>query len=458
MTHPVCHHGTASARGCAHLGLGTFGRLFPELDPLFTSNGLIEALGRPGGLMDTRGASPDSDIPAAYTFFAQFVDHDITLDTTSRLESDWVQDPRKVPNLRSASLDLDCVYGFGPEASPHLYDGNSGKLLTGNDTNDEDLARAKDGTALIGDPRNDENIFVSQLQLLFHKFHNKLIDAGLDFESAQQEARYHYQYIVLHDFLQRVCDPAVYQFALENIYRHNPPLKYAPDECGSLVMPVEFSVAAYRFGHSMVRSKYPANARQRNIELFDARFGTEGFTAVPRSLTVDWRHLLDVGGVRYAKSKAIDETLATELNNLPFLLPGETDPNKRSLSFRNLLRGRSLGLPSGRDLANALADCGYPVDPDVDLKLNQVRGYGALSRELKQELRDRTPLFFYILRESALGDRLGPTGSAILMEVFGGMLTFCSTSYLKDAHWEPSRGIVSADHALTLRDIVAYVD
>jgi len=204
MTHHVCHHGTASARGCAHLGLGTFGRLFPELDPLFTSNGLIEALGRPGGLMDTRGASPDSDIPAAYTFFAQFVDHDITLDTTSRLESDWVQDPHKVPNLRSASLDLDCVYGFGPEASPHLYDGNSGKLLTGNDTNDEDLARAKDGTALIGDPRNDENIFVSQLQLLFHKFHNKLIDAGHDFESAQQEARYHYQYIVLHDFLQRV--------------------------------------------------------------------------------------------------------------------------------------------------------------------------------------------------------------------------------------------------------------
>ena len=248
------HHGVAHARGCSHLGLSTFGRLFPDLEPLFTSDDLIAALGRPGGLMDTNRASPDSDIPAGYTFFSQFVDHDITLDTTSKLDSDWVQDVKKLPNLRSPSLDLDCVYGFGPEASPHLYDGDSGKLLTGNDTNPNDLARAKDGTALIGDPRNDENIFVSQLQLVFLRFHNKLIDAGLEFEEAQRQARYHYQYIVLHDFLRNICDPEVYHFALENLYRHNYPLKFFPDEHGKIHMPVEFSVAAYRFGHSMVRN------------------------------------------------------------------------------------------------------------------------------------------------------------------------------------------------------------
>ncbi len=457
MSHTVCHHGSAPARGCNHLGLGSFGRLFPELEPLFTSNELIEALGRPRGVMDTRGASPNSDIPAGYTFFAQFVDHDITLDTTSRLESDWVQEAEKLPNMRSASLDLDCVYGFGPEASPHLYDGSTGKLLTGTATNPNDLARAKDGTALIGDPRNDENLFVSQLQLLFHRFHNKLVDSGLDFEEAQTEARFHYQYIVLHDFLKRVCDPEIYDFALEQIYRHNYPLKYAPDEHGKLPMPVEFSVAAYRFGHSMVRSNYPANGRNRNIELFDERFGTLGFTAVPASLTIDWRHLLDIDRTRYAKSKAIDEKLARELNDLPFLSPDETNLNKRSLSFRNLLRGRSLGLPSGQDVAAALAECGYAVDPGINLRLNQVRGYSGLSSELKAELRDKTPLFFYILRESAPFPGLGPVGSAILMEVFGGMLTHCSNTYLKSERWEPRADIVASDHELTLRDIAVYI-
>lgn len=457
MKRSVCHHGTSRARGCSHMGLGTFGRMFPELEPLFTSTELIEKLGRPGGLMDTTGPSPDSTIPAAYTFFAQFIDHDITLDVTSCLESDQVQDVEKLPNLRSASLDMDCVYGFGPEASPHLYDGDSGKLLTGNNTNPDDLARAKDGTALIGDPRNDENLFLSQLQLVFIRFHNKLVDSGLDFEEAQKEARYHYQYIVLHDYLKRICDPVIYKFALDNLYRHNYPFKTCTDECGNLVMPVEFSVAAYRFGHSMVRSIYPANSKYKKVELFDEDFGTLGFSAVPKKLTVDWRFLLDIDATPYVKSKAIDELLAKELNDLPFMRSSEPDQNKRSLSFRNLLRGRSLGLPSGQDVAAALADCGYDLAADFNLKLPQVRSYNSLSRELKNELKDQTPLFFYILRESKFGDGLGRVGSAILMEVFGAMLTHCENSYINADCWEPNKDIVSSDHELSLRDIVSYI-
>ena len=452
---PVCHHGVSPARGCSHMGLGTFGRMFPDLAPLFTSTELIEKLGQPRGLMDTVGRSPDSDIPAAYTFFAQFIDHDITLDVTSCLESDQVQDVDKLPNLRSASLDMDCVYGFGPEASPHLYDGE--KLLTGNDTNPNDLARAKDGTALIGDPRNDENLFLSQLQLVFIRFHNKLIDSGLGFEEAQTEARYHYQYIVLHDYLKRVCDPVIYNFALENLYRRNYPFKTCTDDCGRLIMPVEFSVAAYRFGHTMVRSEYPANVKYKKVELFDEEFGTLGFSAVPKKLTVDWRFLLDVDNTPYAKSRAIDELLAKELNDLPFMRDSEPDPNKRSLSFRNLMRGRSLGLPSGQDVAGALADCGYDLCADFDLKLSQVRGYNNLSRELKAELKEQTPLFFYILRESKFGDGLGRVGSAILMEVFAAMLTHCENSYINADCWEPSTDIVSSDHELSLRDIVNYI-
>lgn len=454
----VCHHGTSRAQGCSHMGLGTFGKMFPELEPLFTSTELIEALGKPGGMMDTTGRSSDSDIPAGYTFFAQLVDHDITLDVKSCLDSDQVQDAQQLPNLRSASLDLDCVYGFGPEASPHLYDGNSGKLLTGNEDNINDLARAKDGTALIGDPRNDENLFVSQLQLVFIRFHNKLIDSGMEFEEAQKEARYHYQYIVLHDLLKRVCDPVIYEFALNNLYRHNYPFKSCTDECGNLIMPVEFSVAAYRFGHSMVRSKYPVNNKYKNIELFDENFSTTGFKPVPEKLTVDWRFLLDIDTTNYAKSRNIDEQLANELNDLPFMRDSEPDANKRSLSFRNLLRGRSLGLPSGQNVAAALADCGYDIDADFNLKLPQVRGYNSLSCHLKDELKDNTPLFFYILRESKFGNALGRVGSAIIMEVFGAMLTHCENTYLKAECWQPSKQIAASDNDLTLADIVRYIN
>lgn len=458
MSKAQCHHGYSRAKGCSHLGLGSFGRLFPELDPLFTSSDLIEALGKPEGLMDTLSPTSDSDIPAAYTFLAQFVDHDITLDVNSKLDSDWIQNANKLPNLRSVSLDLDCVYGFGPEASPHLYDNDEeGKLLSGNPQNKNDLARAKDGTALIGDPRNDENIFVSQLQLVFIRFHNKFIDQGLHFEEAQRQCRNHYQYIVLHDFLKRVCDPQIFDLALKKIYQHDYPLKFEPDRHGKLEMPVEFSVAAYRFGHSMVRSIYPINAKYLKVELFSEKFNTGGFSRVPKELTIDWRYLLDLDSkIKYAKSKNIDEKLAKELNDLPFMQSSEPNPNKRSLSFRNLLRSRSLGLPSGQSVAKALAECGYPIDTDVNLKLEKIKGFSSLSAKLKAELKDQTPLFFYILRESINSPNLGQVGSAILMEVFGGMLVNCSTSYLEDEDWEPNKDIVCSDNQLTLRDIVKF--
>lgn len=461
MSGAKCHHGYSHAKGCSHLGLGSFGRMFPELDPLFTSSELIEALGKPKGLMDTLPSkkTKDSDIPAAYTFFAQFIDHDVTLDVTSKLESDVIQNADKLPNLRSMSLDLDCVYGFGPEASPHLYSNDEeGKLLLGNSKNPNDLARAKDDTALIGDPRNDENMFVSQLQLLFIRFHNTFIDMGMDFEEAQRQCRNHYQYIVLHDFLKRICDPEIYGIALKNIYKKSYPFKYEPSEHGKLDMPVEFSVAAYRFGHSMVRSVYPVNAKELKVELFSEKFNTGGFSHVPKALTVDWRYLLDVSNrVSYARSKDIDEKLARELNDLPFMKENEPDPNKRSLSFRNLLRARSLGLPSGQSVAKSLYDCGYPIDCEVDLKLSKVDGYSSLNATLKKELKEQTPLFFYILRESILSPNLGKVGSAILMEVFGGMLVNCSTTYLHDEAWEPSKDISCSDNELTLKDIVNFI-
>ncbi len=464
-------HGMAKAQGCGHARLGNFCKLFPKLSTWAKDCGIkhqCEAeevaalLGGPGGIMhDADGSSPDGAQPAAYTFFAQFIDHDITLDVRSDLHGEALDKGAidSLPNLRSASLDLDCVYGLGPEAMPFLYDQEqTGRMLIGNEVNENDLPRNSDGRALIGDPRNDENIFVAQMQLMFLRFHNRRI-IGRTFEEAQTDVRYHYQWLVLHDFLRRFVDPAVFAYALEEMEKGKFPKCELVDGCGRICMPVEFSVAAYRFGHTLVRSVYPANAEYPVVDLFDERFGTEGFSAVPPKLTVDWRYLLDMEDcVPYVKSKAVDHLLADELIRMPDPVVGRfASENDRSLAFRNLLRGYVLGLPSGQHLAHALQDKGYPVDPHADLKFDDIPGWACVEKKWRDKLSQHTPLFFYMMREAGVlggGEHLGPVASAILMEVFGAMLVQCD-SFLSVPDWQPDDCLGGRD--FTLAHLARYV-
>lgn len=490
MTFTPSVHGTAKGRGCSHAKLGNFGfmtrhgnKYLPSWASEFGICSQSEAqtiaaiLGGVGGVMhDTGGQSRDIELPAAYTFFAQFVDHDITLDTGSQLHRNELnnEEVEKLGNLRTPSLDLDCVYGFGPEASPYLYDHRQeGRLLVGSEvdgvSNPEDLPRNSEGRALIGDPRNDENLFVSQMQLMFLKFHNRMLSRHGNFETAQRETRFHYQWVVLNDFLQQVCEPEIYKFAKKLIEREAKsqqgkhfPLTEIRSEHG-LVMPVEFSVAAYRFGHSLVRSSYPVNADHPHIELFDERFGTEGFSPVPKSLVVDWNLLLDLERCSpYAKCRAIDHFLADELIHLPDPVVGRNAPaDDRSLAFRNLLRGYVMGLPSGQQVAEFLDAKGYPgIDPKATLGIESLE-HPKLTSELAKKLGKSTPLFFYLMREAGTkggGETLGPVGSAILMEVFGAMLSSCETflSYQEnDEPWKPDE-CVTFDGYLTLKDIAHF--
>ncbi len=140
-------------------------------------------------------------------------------------------------------------------------------------------------------------------------------------------------------------------------------------------MPVEFSVAAYRFGHSMVRSGYKPNTKQKTIGLFDEQFGTLGFSAVPEKLTVEWKFLFEKGTT--SRGRKIDELLTDELLRLPGPVVEDPDPINRSLPFRNLVRGRSLGLPSGQDVARLLAGTDYPVEL-TNLKLESAQGWKGL--------------------------------------------------------------------------------
>lgn len=468
---PPCHHGIAKARGCSNIAVGKFSHLFPKLKPLVITEDEAAAIGGPGGVMhDFDSSSADSTVPVGYIFFAQFVDHDVTLDVSSALrpgpDSSQKTEVHKfvaeeLGNVRSASLDLDCVYGFGPEGSPQIYAGEHLAVAA----NGIDLERSPSGIALIGDPRNDENIFIGQIHLAMHQLHNRIFDERVyqrdiaekgwrRFEAAQRETRYHYQFVVLFDFLKRICDPAIFAFATKKLCdpKAKFPLCYEADKHGKLPMPVEFSTAAYRVGHTMVRDSYALNERHREVQLFDEAFGTLGFTALPEELVPDWRFLLAIDPcVTPHMSKAFDPAFADELMNLPIV--GSRNPNDRALAFRNLMRASALGVASGQDIATQMKLKGYPLDV-ADLKLDDVHEWkrvGAVLHKSGKDLSKHTPLFYYLMRESELvsgGTHYGPLGSALLMEVFGGMLRLCSDSFLEpfvNGEWTPDACIAKPD-------------
>ncbi len=450
---------------------GKFGRIFPTLPPFAQDTQKVrEALkdiGKKGGIMDAKDdltqnpidlitnpalqtGNPNSPVmTAGMTFLGQFIDHDITFDPTSSLERQ--SDPEFIANFRTPSLALDNVYGSGPGASPHLYDQSDGqgiKMLLEpigsqgkENINKFDVPRNSQNTALIGDPRNDENLIVSQLQVLFLRFHNVMVDAirikyptkspSIVFNEAQEMVRWHYQWILLHEFLPLLCGEDVIKEVITNGRKfygwHNEPY-----------IPVEFSVAAYRFGHSQIRPSYRANfgiANQPNptpffADIFD--FSVSPSDADPNDLRggkrsarrfIDWHTFFNLGDGSTRPNKLIDTKLSSPL----FQLPGFTDVN--SLASRNLLRSLTFSLPSGQRVAHAMSLT--PLDTE---HFDELKHY-------KVNFENSTPLWFYILKEAEvqqMGLRLGEVGARIVAEVFVGLLEGDNTSFLsQNPFWKP---------------------
>ena len=188
---------------------GRFGRLFRSLPPARFGASDADNLKNLATLGDkmsagfdppTDGKDPEeSGIPALYTYLGQFIDHDITFDPASSLQMQ--DDPDALTDFRTPAFDLDNIYGRGPDDQPYMYDADGktfllGSPLTGGDPKATDLPRnsAARARALIGDPRNDENTIVSQLQGLFHRFHNRTVkdNPTLTFEQVQKLVRFHY--------------------------------------------------------------------------------------------------------------------------------------------------------------------------------------------------------------------------------------------------------------------------
>jgi hypothetical protein len=418
--------------------------LLPEAQK--TRNDLVR-LGRT--MQDTGGAAggEDSDIPAAYTYFGQFVDHDVTLEAHSA-DLPTLLDPdltpltlhhirEKLRNTRTATLELDSVYG---SPAPRNGDGmqigkvaSSGGRPPGKDDNN-DLPREPrrpdpehDRAALIGDPRNDENLVVAQLHVGFLRAHNKLMGQGKSFREARRTLRRHYQHIVLHDFLNKIADPQIVDETIQNNRVYDP-----KDE--RFFLPLEFSVAAYRFGHSMVRAQYNFNVNFPQATLFQlftftALSGQLGdFDTLPEIWIIEWEKFVDAGAP-FNKARRIDTKLVEPLFELPDIQGNPQQDNRGRLAVRNLLRGYLLRLPTGQAVARALKERLQGVRNIPVLSPQQIRD-AATSEEQVEVLRDagfleHTPLWYYILAEAAaLGDgqRRGPVGSTIVAEVLVGLI------------------------------------
>lgn len=425
--------------------------MFRELAPFAPSDAALKALA--DSMADTPGPAGDNpDIPSGYTYLGQFVDHDITFDPVSSL--DRLHDPDALTTYRTPRFDLDSVYGRGQADSPYLYDaGDPASMLIGRNTGPEhepvDLPRNQQGRALIGDPRNDVHFIVSQLHLAFLRFHNAVVDhlrfqvhPSQLFDEARRMVTWHYQWVVIHDFLARLAGPDIMGDVLvtSRTGRARAELSYFSWRNRPFV-PVEFSAAAYRFGHSMVRAEYRINDTLEVLPILtDIRVANPlqhfgGFRWLPKGWTVQWKHLFPLdGATAHQPSRRIDTHLAEPMRNLPPAI----DPQRRSLGLLNMLRGRALQVPSGQAVAAAM---GTAVDND-DLGLQ-----------------GETPLWFYLLRESevvAEGRRLGPTAGRIVAEVLVGLLKGDPSSFLRQQPaWKPELP-AAEEGTFTMLDLLRF--
>jgi hypothetical protein len=452
------------------LAEGRFGTMFKRLPAFAPRDDLLERLART--MVEDQTVPDDSHLNtsprlfAGFTFIGQFIDHDVTFDNTPL---DLQQaDPDARQNFRTPRYDLDSVYGRGPALEPEFYDpADRDKLLVTSNVNGvRDMAR--DGNqAIIPERRNDENLIIIQLHLAIALFHNRLVDYVREqgirrewvFESARRLTRWHYQWAVVHDFLPRfVGDDLVGPNG--TVYREvagGPPALnlsyYRPtNKTGRPFMPIEFAVAAYRFGHSLIRPFYVINQitlDRGGVPTFgaDGDFNLNGGRPIPADLVVEWKNILPVDPDFPArKPRRLDTKLSLPLSNLPSSVVPPPDPMVH-LAIRNMLRGKRVGLPSGQKVAAAMR---LKALSNATLGLSSDPGWGG-----------EAPLWFYILKEAELPpsntERLGPVGGRIIAEVLIGLLQRDPNSYLYlDAAWKPASPIAPSAGKFGFVDLLRY--
>jgi hypothetical protein len=388
-----------------------------------------------------------------FTYFGQFLGHDLTHDPTPLAGPYFAAE--ETPNFRTASFDLDHVYGGGPENSPYLYEGEPGaEIFKIGATTPSGYRRdlpVRHGRVLIGDledTRNLDNLILRQLHVLFLKFHNEAIRqlqtnsalaaaaeslaTGTLFERARRLVCWHYQWIIRHDFLPRILRPDVWNHQ-EHRTRQKPGSSFS--------IPIEFSLGAFRFGHSMVRNAYRLNCRKIRVVIAELMALGQATSPIPDDYLVEWGTFFDglpTSGPQ-ASSSYIDTSVGRAMHGLS---PGTIrlanqleSPDPSNLPVRTLLRGARAQLPSGQEVADALLNQGRMGSNDrlttSQLTADTCDQSGSVLRT--NRLTENSPLFYYLLKEAeikAAGVTLGPVGSHIVWETIQSALEADPHGYL----------------------------
>ncbi|MGO7733238.1 heme peroxidase [Rhizobium leguminosarum] len=352
--------------------------------------------------------------------------------------------------------------------------------------------------AIIGDNRNDENLIVAQFHLSFLRFHNKAIDylashqTGWhpDFSSAQTLTRLHYQWLIVEGYLKGVCDPAVVDRIIEDRASHFFKFRAEYDarkqnsRLGN-ALPLEFSVAAYRFGHTMVRALYDYNKNfgrpgppvlpHATLKLLFGFTGGGGnidqSKKLPKNWVIDWTRFTGVAPHDAADGEAgrfarkIDTELAPPLRVMVKEGNDEFDADLKalfkSLARRNLRRGYNLRLPTGQALHKHLKQFGAvqsaPI-ADVSTIFGTKPGLKDFLANSQSSLHTRTPLWFYVLAEAEAGggNRLGELGSCLVALTFAGVLLSDPDSALS-REFDPSQSPLQMPDGSPIDSIVKWL-
>jgi hypothetical protein len=428
-----------------------FNRCFPNLPPHLPADADLTLLANTMLDPNARAPTQGSKVSAGMTYFGQFIDHDLTLDQVSQLGT--TADLNTLPNDRTSFFDLDNVYGL-----TNQYLNASGLFDIGRNSNgDEDLPRDAAGIAIIADPRNEENQIIGELQLAFLKYHNRVfadVSAANPTFTLQQKidtskliVTNHYQYIVVNDFLASICGKYFSRlFDAAGVPVISPEIQAMYPN-----MSIEFAGALYRMGHSMVRDAYYVN---KNFDVFPIFSPTlpaplitdpdlRGFQPLPANFTIDWSMFFPMP---FSKGFQVAERFDTFMNQTLFQLPISV-ANTASLAERNLLRGKTYGLPTGQDLARAF---GIPENEILTRTkgnmIVQTQDFPLITandlNHLETVFGDTTPLFYYGLKDNHVngnGEHLGSLPSKVIGETILSLMKNNPNSYLNNG-FKPTAG------------------
>jgi Animal haem peroxidase len=324
--------------------------------------------------------------------------------------------------------------------------------------------------AVIPDPRNDENLAVAQTHLAMMRFHNRVVDTQLGgvpaaqrFTRAREIVTKHYQWMIRTDFLPRICASGV----VNNVFNSNRKVfEVGAAPTDPPTMPIEFSVAGFRLGHSMVRGAYnwnvnfPSGAGTLDfLFTFSATGGNlAGDTRLSDIWVADWRRLFDFTEANrpnlrppageFNRAMRIDTRIVNPLGSLPRGSFGGTQADENTfaanLAFRNLTRASMLRLATGQQMARFMRNRGVNVTTLTRAQIrngNNGADIGNLTEPMREALLRNTPLWFYILREAEFGGgRLRGVGARIVAETFHRAIEGSEHSIIRDAAFRPSLG------------------